>query len=286
MSKTVGLVLKREAVEAREALDRALEVASAERFIVEQEGHHALAMLPRGVEPVDARTFAEECDLVLVLGGDGTLIHAASLLRDRLVPILGVNLGYIGFLTEVTRDEIDDVLPRALSGDLPYVDRMRLDVEVRRNSGVVIGRRVLNDAVVNQKGLARIAEYRVALRGELVTTLRADGVIIATPTGSTAYSMAAGGPILAPELVGVAITPICPHALTQRPLVVAPDGEIEVTLESDSDVFASLDGQAGEPFRRGDVMRIRRAQVATRLYTAPWRSHFQTLRAKLRWGDG
>lgn len=286
MGKTIGLVVKVEAAEARETLDRALQIAVDEHFIVEQEGRNALPSLPHGVDPVDAATFARESDLVVVLGGDGTLIHAASLLRDRLVPILGVNLGYIGFLTEVTRDEIDEVLPRALTGDLPYVDRMRLDVEVRRNSDVVISRRVLNDAVVNQKGLARVAEYRVALRGELVTRLRADGVIIATPTGSTAYSMAAGGSVLAPELLGIAITPICPHTLTQRQLIVAPDGEIEVTLESDSDVFASLDGQAGEPFQPGDVMSIRRAEVGTRLYTAPWRSYFQTLRAKLGWGDG
>lgn len=156
----------------------------------------------------------------------------------------------------------------------------------RRGDEVALQGRVLNDAVVNQLGLARIAQYRIMLRGELVTALRADGVIVATPTGSTAYAMAAGGSILAPEMACIGITPICPHALTQRPLVVAPDGEISVTLESDRDVFASLDGQSGHALRPGDSIVVRRAPVGTRLFSVPWRSYFQTLRTKLRWGEG
>ncbi|MEE8408167.1 MAG: NAD(+)/NADH kinase [Myxococcota bacterium] len=286
MVRTIGVVLKRDTPGAISALKTALAIAPDDRFIIEAEGLHAVESPPDRVEPVDAEAFERDIDLLLVLGGDGTLIYAASLLRDRLVPVLGVNLGKIGFLAEVAIDEIERVLPKAIAGELPFVDRMRLDVKVRRNGDVVIYRRVLNEAVVNQKGLARIAEYRVTLGGELVTELRADGVIVATPTGSTAYSMAAGGSIIAPGIQGIAITPICPHGLTQRPLVVAPDGEIEITLESESEVFASLDGQAGEPFLRGDVLHIRTAAVPTRLIHVPWRSYFQMLRSKLHWGDG
>lgn len=286
MVRTIGVVLKRDTPEAVTALERAVGIAADVRFVIEAEGLHAVDSPPARVEPVDAATFERDIDLLLVLGGDGTLIYASSLLRDRLVPVLGVNLGKIGFLAEVTLDEIERVLPKAISGELPHVDRMRLDVRVRRNGDVVMHRRVLNDAVVNQKGLARIAEYRVMLSGELVTELRADGVIIATPTGSTAYSMAAGGSIIAPGIQAIAITPICPHGLAQRPLVVAPDGEIEVTLESDSEVFASLDGQAGGPFLRGDILHIRTAAVPTRLIHIPGRSYFQMLRTKLCWGDG
>ncbi len=285
MAKTIGVVLKRGAPEALAALATAQRVAPEARFVVEAKGYHALASLPAGVEALDAETIEREADLVLVLGGDGTLIHAAALLGDRLVPILGVNLGYIGFLTEVTLDELAEMLPLALDGRLPYVDRLRLDVEVRRGDQVLAAGRVLNDAVVNQLGLARVCQYRVSLGGELVTVLRADGVIVATPTGSTAYSLAAGGSILLPGLDCIALTPICPHALTLRPLVVPSQHEVVVTLESESDVFASFDGQTGHDLRRGDQLIVRRAACGSRLYTSPRRGYFHTLRAKLRWGE-
>ncbi|OGQ91097.1 MAG: hypothetical protein A2289_05355 [Deltaproteobacteria bacterium RIFOXYA12_FULL_58_15] len=285
MGPTIGLVLKGNAPEALISLAVAQRAVPNAVFLVEAQGHHSLSPLPKGVEAVDPATIEREAELILVLGGDGTLIHAASILQNKIVPILGVNLGHIGFLTDVTRDELEEMLPRALNGELPYVDRLRLDVAVCRGSEILIAGRVLNDAVVNQLGLARIAQYRISFGEELVTTLRADGVIIATPTGSTAYSMAAGGSILTPGLNGVAITPICAHALTQRPLVVSPDKPITVALESDSDVMASFDGQSGHEVRQGDVMTVRAAPIPTRLYSSPKRYYFQTLRAKLRWGE-
>ncbi len=284
MPKCIGVVLKRGASEAVELFASARRGAPGSHFMVEAEGRNALSEPMPDVEAVDAAAFAARADLVLVFGGDGTLIHAASLITDRLVPIVGVNLGDIGFLTDVSRDELARVLPAALAGELPYVDRMRLDVELVRGSATLLRGRVLNDAVVSLAALARIAKYRIELLGELVTKLRADGVIVATPTGSTAYSMAAGGPILAPSVEAVVVTPICSHALTQRPLVLAPTGEITVTLESASEAFLSLDGQVGQPFLTGDVMRVRHAPVGTRLVSVPWRSYFETLRAKLRWG--
>jgi NAD+ kinase len=286
MSQTIGLVLKPGVSEALAALETARRLVPQARFLVEEGGHHALRQVPSGVEPVDASTFEREVDLVLVLGGDGTLIHAASLIRDRLVPILGVNLGRIGFLAEVPLGDLAKVLPRALEGALTHRDRLRLDAEVWRDGAVTLRARILNDAVIAQLALARVAVYRVERDEELVTVVRGDGVIVSTPTGSTAYSMAAGGCILEPTLEAVAITPICPHALSQRGLVLTATGEIQVSLESDNVVFVTMDGQVGHEFRRGDTMKLRRAPVPTRLLTVPKHSHFETLRTKLRWGEG
>jgi NAD+ kinase len=285
MAKTIGLVLKRNAPEALESLSVVQRAAPDARLLVEATGYHSFDPLPEGVESIDAETFASESDLVLVLGGDGTLIHAARLLRNRVVPILGVNLGYVGFLTDVIRGELADILPRALAGDLPYIDRMRLDVRIERGGVTVSTDRVLNDAVINQLGVARIAQYEIRVGTQLVTLLRCDGVIVATPTGSTAYSMAAGGSILTPGIEAIAITPICPHALTQRPIVVGPDQEISVRLVSNSEAMVSFDGQSGQQMRCGDAMVVSTAVVPTRLVTSPNRDYFETLRAKLRWGE-
>ena len=230
MIRTIGLVLKPGAPEAIEAMHTAMALAPDARFVVERSGHHALREVPARVASIEAGAFEDEAHLVLVLGGDGTLIHAASLLQNKIVPILGVNLGRIGFLTEVTRGELASVLPCALAGTLGHSDRMRLDAEVWRGDELVLRGRILNDAALSQLALARIAAYRVELGEELVTIIRGDGVIISTPTGSTAYSMAAGGAILEPNLEAVAVTPICPHALTQRALVVPPARDIRVAL--------------------------------------------------------
>ena len=286
MAKTIGVVLKPGVPDALTTLRTVQAAAPGLRFISEQAGHHAIENLPPGVEAVDMPVFEREVDLVLVLGGDGTLIHGASLVRDRVVPILGVNMGYIGFLTEVSRDELLDVFARALEGALPYSDRMRLDVELRRDDRVLMRRRILNDTVIAMRSLARIATYRVTLQNELVTTIRGDGVILSTPTGSTGYSLASGGPIVSPNLEAVAITPICPHQLTQRPLVVRPHGDVAVTLDSDSTAYATFDGHAGHEMICNDMVVARQAPVPSRLLNVPWRNYFQTLRTKLRWGEG
>jgi NAD+ kinase len=292
VTKTVGVVLKPGVRETLATLRMVQSGVKNVRFVAEAEGHHA----PRSwqdkdwesaqLEHLEAADFERQVDLLLVLGGDGTLIHAASTLQDRLVPILGINMGQIGFLTEVTREELLDVLPRALGGTLPHTDRMRLDVVVRKEQTVRLQRRILNDAVIAMRSLARIATFRITANGVLVTTIRGDGVIFSTPTGSTAYALASGGPIISPQLEAIAITPIAPHQLTQRPLVLPPDCELVVTLDTDSTVFASLDGHTGVEMSRGDAMVIRRAPVPTRLLNVPWRNYYQTLRTKLRWGEG
>ena len=285
MSKVVGFVLKRSMPEALDALALAQSLSPECRFLLEKEGHHALPNPPQGIEAVDHETFVKEVDLVVVLGGDGTLIHAASLLQERVVPILGVNLGTVGFLAEFPLDDFKETFPKALAGEFKHVDRMRLDVEVSRNGDVVLGRRILNDAVVAQLAMARIAQFKVHFGGRLVTSLRGDGLIVSTPTGSTAYNLAAGGPILTPGLEAIAVTPICPHAVTQRPLVLKPGEVLEISLESDNTVFVTLDGQYGHEFVRGDKMKVQRAPITTRLLSYPGRSYFRTLRTKLGWGE-
>ncbi|RYE92445.1 MAG: NAD(+)/NADH kinase, partial [Oxalobacteraceae bacterium] len=204
---------------------------------------------------------------------------------DRVVPILGVNLGHIGFLTEVARDELLDVLPQAVDRTLPTSHRMRLDVEVRRGSQVLLHRRVLNDAVVAMRSLARIATFRLKTDGTAMTSIRGDGVIVSTPTGSTAYALASGGPVVSPEVEAMLVTPIAPHMLTQRPLVMPATGELIITLVSESDAYASLDGHFGHEIGEGDTLVVRRAPVGAQLIGVPWRNYYQMLRTKLRWGD-
>jgi len=286
MNQVIGVVLRPGAPQALSGLHDVVRVAGSAEILLLDDEARDLGRPPAGVTLADGATFAARAELVVVLGGDGTLIHAAAQLRNRVIPILGVNLGRVGFLTEISVDEIPALLLRALAGELPHVDRMRLDAVVERAGKPVLSGRVLNDAVLNPQALARIAQYRVRLGGELVTTMRGDGIIVATPTGSTAYSMAAGGPILAPALQAIALTPICPHELSQRPLIVTPDAEIEISLDSDKPVFATLDGHQGTEFGHDDRLIVRRAEVCTRLLVVPGRSHFERLRTRLGWGDG
>jgi NAD+ kinase len=233
-------------------------------------------------------------DLVVVLGGDGTLLSAARTLRAG-VPILGVNLGNLGFLTEVNRGELYPALVQVLEGRFQTEERSLFDVEIRRNVTGTGGTgradatfRVLNDAVINKSALSRIIELTLQVDGSLIARFRADGLIISTPTGSTAYNLSAGGPILSPLLPVAVLTPICPHALSLRPIVVSDTSLIEVTLETqarDEEVFLTLDGQEGEPLQHRDTVRITRsgAQVCL-IKGVSGREFFDNLRGKLRWG--
>ena len=282
MTKTVGLVVKPHAAAAQAALAKVIAAGAGARFLGEEiEG----VSYPTGVDVVASDVLSRESDLVVVLGGDGTLIRAASLLQQKPTPILGINLGHIGFLTELQIDEIDECVPRAIAGDLAVDDRMRLEAKLVTNGKVVLSQQILNDAVLSISALARIATYRIHHNGELVTTVRADGIIICTPTGSTAYSMAAGGPILAPGVEAVVVTPTAPQGLSHRPLVVNPDGALTVTLDSESSVYATLDGQVGREFTSVDSLVLTRAPVPTRFFRFGRRSYFHTLRAKLGWGE-
>jgi NAD+ kinase len=243
------------------------------------EGEFAGPLLP-------AERLAAFADLIVVLGGDGTLIHAARLVGRRDTPIFGVNLGSLGFMTDFPVDELFGNLAAVLEGRYEVDERMKLAVQLHRGDGPpLIDDQVLNDVVISKGALARIADLEARIDGLPVTLYKADGVIVATPTGSTAYSLAASGPIVYPSLEAIVLTPICPHTLAQRPVVLPPDGTIEIQLTSDNgEVFLTLDGQSGLPMERGDRVQIRRAGTPAFLVRNPARDYFSILRQKLRWG--
>ena len=246
-----------------------------------------LVDLPSGVacRVGSGREVAARADALVVLGGDGTLL-AASHLLDRPVPVLGVNFGSLGFLTEITMPELYPTLEGVLGGDYRYEERRMLRAHVRREGAAETTGDVLNDVVVTKAALARIIELDVTVDGLFVSAFRADGLIVSSPTGSTAYNLAAGGPILHPALDAVVLTPICPHMLTNRPLVVSDRATIEVRLRPgrEGEVHITLDGQLGFPLRGGDVVTVTRSPRTIRLVKAS-RDFYEVLRTKLKWGE-
>ncbi len=229
---------------------------------------------------------ASAVDVVLVLGGDGTMLSVSRAVAEKGVPILGINLGSMGFITEINKDEIYDVVGRILSGDCAIEERLMLTARIRRSGKEISGYTVLNDVVINKGALARIIDMETFINGKYVTTFKADGLIIATPTGSTAYSLSASGPIIYPTLDSIVVTPICPHTLTNRPILLPHDFRIEIVLKTLSeDVYLTLDGQTGAPLRMDDVIEISQAEYKTRLLIPYERDYFKILRNKLKWGE-
>jgi len=261
----------------------------AQRGITASVEDHLSRKLRRSslTETVESSEIARDADLVVVLGGDGTLIAAARMVGEREVPILGVNLGSLGFLTEITLGELYPSVERCLAGDFEVSERMMLVASVERDGKVVELHRVLNDVVINKGALARIIDMETSVDGRYLTTFKADGLIVSTPTGSTGYSLSANGPIIHPTLECISITPICPHTLTNRPLVTGPDADISIRLESAADeaVFLTLDGQVGVKLQSGDVVQIRRSEHTTRLVQSRSKDYFEVLRTKLKWGE-
>ncbi len=280
--RRVGLVAKRTSPEACKA---ATEVADwLSRRGLEVDCDEAVVGAG-GVDPAALFDPAADYDLVVVLGGDGTLLSVARALEHE-APILGVNLGTLGFLTEVGRAELYPALVHLLAGDYQIEERALLDVRLERARGSGQSWRVLNDAVITKSALARIVELTYRIDGRLLAACRSDGLIISTPTGSTAYNLSAGGPILDPQLPVVVLTPICPHTLNLRPVVVPDSSVIEVTLETPrEEVFLTLDGQEGAPLDQGDRVCVRRSEARVRLVKTTDRGFFDGLREKLHWGE-
>ncbi len=225
-------------------------------------------------------------DMVIVLGGDGTLISVARQIGDRNIPIVGVNLGQLGFLTEVTRDELPEMLDRIIAEDYQVSDRMMLDAAIRRDGEVVGKFTVLNDVVINKGALARIIDMETCVDGRHLSSYKADGLIVSTPTGSTGYNLAAGGPIIYPDINSLLITPICPHMLTNRPIMIWSRSVIEIKVKFQDDVvFFTGDGQVGRKLLPGDIVEVRRSKSRTRLVASPTKDYFEILRTKLSWGE-
>lgn len=242
------------------------------------------------LEIVDRDDLPRHADVIVVLGGDGTLLGTAGRIAkaEADIPILGVNFGSLGFLTEVTLPEIYASLESAINGTAQTEERMMLHVTVGAGQLRVADRIVLNDVVVTQGALSRIIELSVSVDGEFMMRVKADGLIIASPTGTTAYNLSAGGPIVHPQVDGLTITPIAPHMLTNRPVVVPGSSEIcvqPIIRDDQSEVFATFDGQALLPLKSEHVVSVRRAQKPLRLIRASERGYFQVLREKLKWGE-
>jgi NAD+ kinase len=228
---------------------------------------------------------AEQADLLLVLGGDGTLLAAAREAAPRGVPILPVNMGSLGFLASFTVDELYPALEATLAGESTINERVLLLVERVNRGEILTKQRVLNDSVVHKGTLARMIELEVHSGDHFVCVYRADGLIVTTPTGSTAYSLSAGGPIVFPTVAGLCITPICPHMLTNRPVIVPDDMVIQIINRSDDDTtYLTIDGQVGELLKQNDTVVCRRSQWCVNLVTAPRMQFFDVLREKLKWG--
>jgi NAD+ kinase len=229
---------------------------------------------------------ADASQLLLVLGGDGTLLAAARLAATRRIPILPINLGSLGFLTSFTLDELYPALEDTLGGRFSVSERVMLYVELERGGKVIETQRVLNEAVVNKGALARMIELELSIDADFVCRYRADGLIVASPTGSTAYSLSAGGPIVHPEVESFIITPICAHMLSDRPVVVRDSSSILMKLSGNTEsVFLTLDGQKGIPLQATDIVRISRAKELLKLIQPPRKSYFEILRNKLKWGE-
>ena len=237
------------------------------------------------IESIKEEALANAVDLMLVLGGDGTMIATARMIGDIEVPVMGVNYGGLGYLAEFPIEELFSALEAILAGDYKIQERLMLAVELRRGEELITKNRVLNDVVVNKSALARIIEIEAYLNNQFLNRFRADGLIVSTPTGSTAYNLSAGGPIIFPSMNAIVITPICPFTLSNRPIVVPDDSVIEVRLMTENEEVAlTLDGQVGFPLQAGDRAMIRKSNATFNLVQPANRNYFDVLRDKLKWG--
>jgi NAD+ kinase len=283
--KTIGISAK---ITSDDALQFAAKVAAdlrARDFGVCFDYATADKLNDRG-KCVAKSDLGKHSDLLITFGGDGTLLSVARN-APKDVPILGVNMGTLGFLTEVRVEDFPQMMECVLAGDYESEQRVALDVTVRGAGRDHRVYRVLNDATINKSALARIIEMRVTVGGEFVSSFRADGLIIATPTGSTAYNLSAGGPIIYPTMGAVVLTPICPHMLSNRPVVLPDALDIEVEIATpNQEIFLTLDGQEGLPIAQNDTVCISKSPNPVTLIRTPRKSYFDVLRAKLKWGEG
>jgi NAD+ kinase len=292
MIRRVGIVAKHGLVAASEHVAR-LGPWLSERGIDVVYERETLALT--GAIGEHARTATRdalpcEADLIVVLGGDGTLLAMAARIAkaDRDIPILGVNFGSLGFLTEIRIDELMPSLESILSGSAAFEERAMLEADAYRNEARVDSRVVLNDVVFTKGALSRMIELSVSVSGGFVTRVKADGLIVASATGSTAYNLAAGGPIVHPGVDALVLTPIAPHTLTNRPVVIPGHADVEVRPhigDGADDVFVTYDGQSGYTLHEGDVVRVRKSERVLRLVKASTRGYFEVLREKLKWGE-
>jgi NAD+ kinase len=286
----IGIVAKRNKPEAVAVVRNLVEWLRPKKIqvYIEKEIEELLSpTLSEGNwKSVEREEMPPDVEMIIVLGGDGTLLSVGRQVWNRNIPILGVNLGGLGFLTEITLDELYSVLEKVLQDDFEINERETLKAGVIRRGKRIAEFIVLNDAVINKGALARIIDLETTINGEYLSTFRSDGLIISTPTGSTAYNLSAGGPIVYPSLHTIIITPICPHTLTIRPIIIPDDVKIRALLKSrDEEVTLTLDGQQGFTLKFEDVVEVGKAEGRILLIKSPYRHYFELLREKLKWGE-
>lgn len=276
--KSVGIVVKPGHAEARETAAELCTWLSSRG-------------IAQACEPVSADEIhgdnapSMNADLIVVLGGDGTMISSSRLVGDEDMLVLGINYGGLGYLTDFRIEEMFPALEALIAGQYDVDRRVMLDAEHWRGDEKLATGRVLNDVVINKSALARIIDIEAKLNDLFVNTFRADGLIVSTPTGSTAYNLSAGGPIIYPSMNAVVLTPICPFTLTNRPLVIPDTDTVELTLNNEQEgVVLSLDGQTGYPLQAGDRVRITKSKTTLNLVQPAHRNYFDVLRDKLKWG--
>jgi NAD+ kinase len=279
----IGLVVKTDA-EAEEKADE------LERWLDDRGIRASRIQSPKPDRGIPGRAQAEappDLDCVFVLGGDGTFLSAARWIGDRSIPILGIKFGQVGYLAAVPAESLFPAVEAVLDGALVTETRMRLFVELLRDGKTVVKESVLNDMVINKGALARLAYIQTDIDGRYLTTYSADGLIIATPTGSTAYSLAAGGPVIHPAVAGIILTPICPFTLTNRPLIIPDRSQITLRLgEKSTDIMLTMDGQEGFEVRQKDIIRVSKHSHPLKMLTPPGQRYYDVLKAKLRWSGG
>ncbi|HSW64762.1 MAG TPA: NAD(+)/NADH kinase [Dissulfurispiraceae bacterium] len=281
--KTIGIISKPRRSEPLEIIRRIYPWLRERGCSVCVEPEMARAL---GVEGFTPEEITARADVVVVLGGDGTMLGVARLMGERQTPILGVNLGGLGFITEATKEQVFEALENVLAGRYELEERIMLGADVLRNGVGIEHFTVLNDVVINKGALARIMDLETLVDGSYLTNFKSDGLIVATPTGSTAYSLSAGGPIIYPTLHCIVLTPICSHTLTNRPIVLPDGATVEIVLRSESEhVYLTLDGQQGFPLKRGDIVRIHKCKCKTQFIMPFCRDYFEVIRSKLKWGE-
>ncbi len=281
--KRVGLFVK-QACEAEKTAD------DFEKWLIEKGiGVLRKTGVPAGLKKIGKKIPSAPRNLfcIFVLGGDGTFLSAVRWIDDQDIPILGIKFGDVGFLAEIAEDKLFSVAEKILNNNFTTTPRMRLDVELIRDGNPFVRESVLNDVVINKGALARLAHIKTYIGDHYLTTYKADGLIVATPTGSTAYSLAAGGPIIHPQVPAIIMTPISPFTLTNRPLIIPDTACITICLEANSEnIFLTFDGQAGLEINEKDKIIIRNGKKPISLITMPDQEYFDVLKAKLRWSGG
>ncbi|MEE8329105.1 MAG: NAD(+)/NADH kinase [Thermodesulfovibrionia bacterium] len=281
--RKIGVIVKKGSKTAIDSVRNLLSFIDKKKFKIFVEDEIASNFRVKGYTK---QKIVSRADVIIVFGGDGMLLSVARLVGNRGIPLLGVNLGGLGFITEISHAEISrEIIEKTASAGCRFEKRIMLSVDVYRGKKKIAKHTALNDVVINKSALARMAELDVHINKKYVTTFRADGLIVSTPTGSTAHSLSAGGPILYPTLEVFVMTPICPHILTNRPLVLPDNSVLEISIKNGRDVYLTLDGQVGVPLKVKDRIIIRKADFETKFILLHEADYFQILRKKLKWGE-